>query len=379
MQLTLTKVRYRDCDGRRATSPTPISSPRENRHGNFVWYVRVNRKTPRIRIHAKFGTPDFAAEYQAAVTGADVVASKNKLVAGSFEWLVRQWKQSSDWHRTSEATKQQRDNIINRILVDNGTVPFKNFTTKAIMEGRERRMATPAAANNFLKVMRALFRWTSDPLNGFMAENPAAKVPFLSLKSEGHETWTDHDLEKFRSTWAVGTRERLAMELLYWTGLRRGDAVRLGRQHLKGGMIYLKAEKTGVALNIPVVPELAAILDVGPTGDLAFIASVKGQPMTKESFGTWFRKVCNVAGVSGSAHGLRKECATHAANEGASELELQSFYGWKNPAQSQTYTRKANAEKLAKAMGEKLSANMDSRTSEQVRELPENNRTKSRG
>lgn len=360
--------------------PRPPYLHREkNRHGKFVWYVRVNRKTPRIRIHAKFGTPDFAAEYQAAVTGANVVASKNKLVAGSFEWLVRQWKQSSDWHRTSEATKQQRDNIINRILVDNGAVPFKNFTTKAIMEGRERRMATPAAANNFLKVMRALFRWASDPLNGFTAENPAAKVPFLSLKSEGHETWTDRDLEKFRATWAVGSRERLAMELLYWTGLRRGDAVRLGRQHLKGGMIYLKAEKTGVALNIPIVPELAAILDVGPTGDLAFIASVKGQPMTKESFGTWFRKVCNAANVTGSAHGLRKASATHAANEGASELELQSFYGWKNPAQSQTYTRKANAEKLAKAMGEKLSANMDSRTSEQVREMSENNRTKSRG
>jgi integrase len=212
-----------------------------------------------------------------------------------------------------------------------------------------------------------------------ISENPAAKVPFLQLKSDGHEMWTDSDLEKFRTTWPLGTRERLAMELLYWTGLRRGDAVRLGKQHVKEGMIYLKAEKTGVALNIPVLPALAAVLDLGPTGDLAFIALANGQPMTKETFGNWFRGACNAAGVAGSAHGLRKAAATEAANAGASELELQSWFGWRNPTQSQTYTRKANAEKLAIAMGEKLSGNTHSRTHDQVREFPKNKPEKSRG
>jgi len=39
------------------------------RHGKAVWYVRVG-KGPRTRIRAEFGTPEFDAEYQAAVTGA---------------------------------------------------------------------------------------------------------------------------------------------------------------------------------------------------------------------------------------------------------------------------------------------------------------------
>jgi len=47
-----------------------------------------------------------------------------------------------------------------------------------------------------------------------------------------------------------------------------------------------------------------------------------------------------------------------AAEAGASELQLQSFYGWKNPRQSQTYTRKANAERLSIQLGEKLSGNI---------------------
>src|SRR5436190_24042236 len=37
------------------------------RHGKTVWYVRFG-KGPRVRIRAEFGTPEFGAEYQAAIT-----------------------------------------------------------------------------------------------------------------------------------------------------------------------------------------------------------------------------------------------------------------------------------------------------------------------
>jgi integrase len=67
--------------------------------------------------------------------------------------------------------------------------------------------------------------------------------------------------------------------------LRRGDAVRLGRQHIKDGIITLRAGKTGTQIIIPVLPELAAIINASRTGDLAFIAGKRGRPMTKESFG----------------------------------------------------------------------------------------------
>jgi hypothetical protein len=130
--------------------PRPPYLHREKtRHGKFVWYVRINRTSPRVRLHSKFGTPEFSAEYQAAVTGSSAPAIKNKIVAGSLEWLVRQWKQSSDWHSTSEATKRQRDNILDRILADAGDFAFRAITSKDVFDGRERRMATPAAANNF--------------------------------------------------------------------------------------------------------------------------------------------------------------------------------------------------------------------------------------
>lgn len=166
------------------------------------------------------------------------------------------------------------------------------------------------------------------------------------------------------------------MELLLWTGLRRGDAVQLGRQHVRDGVAYIKAEKTGEDLAIPMLAPLTEAIAAGPAGDLAFICGKRGEPLTKESFGNLFRLACNEAGVKASAHGLRKLSATIAADSGATEKELQAFYGWKTNTQSQTYTRRANREALAKTMAEKLSTNIYSRTSEQVRESQNNNEQK---
>lgn len=317
------------------------------RHGKMVWYVRV-RRGARVRLMAEYGSPEFMAEYHAAVAGSPAKASY-KIRTGSLEWLVRQWQQSSDWHLKAEATKTQRTNILDHLLEDNGPLPFTDVDAKAILEGRERRMKTPAAANNFLKVMRALFAWAED--SGFIEESPAAGVKFLPHRGEGHPPWTEADLTVYRARWPMGTRERLAMELLLWTGLRRGDAVRLGKQHVRDGVAFLKAEKTGADLAIPIVPPLTEAIVAGPTGDLVFIAGVRGGPMSKESFGTWFREACDAAGVKASAHGLRKLSATMAAENGASELQLQAFYGWRSNAQSSLYTRKANAGRLAKQAG----------------------------
>ncbi|MBN9599564.1 MAG: hypothetical protein J0G28_07810 [Afipia sp.] len=84
------------------------------------------------------------------------------------------------------------------------------------------------------------------------------------------------------------------------------DAARLGCQHVRGGIINLDTEKTGVRVTLPILSELQATLDAGPTGDLAFIAAGNGNPLTNESQGNLFADACRAAGVQKSAHGLRK-------------------------------------------------------------------------
>ena len=51
----------------------------------------------------------------------------------------------------------------------------------------------------------------------------------------------------------------IVAQLLY-TAQRRGDAIRMGAQHVRGGTLYVKQEKTSAELAIPMHPDLAAEL-----------------------------------------------------------------------------------------------------------------------
>ena len=179
--------------------------------------------------------------------------------------------------------------------------------------GRPRSSCEYASTGrNFLDAMRGLFRWAvkarlvkADPTVG--VDNPPRP------KTEGFAPWTEEDIAAYEARWPIGTRQRVWLDVLIYTGLRRGDAVRLGRQHVRNGVATMKTEKTDTEVTLPILPVLSKTLEAGPCGDLTFIAGENGRPLAKESFGNLFRKACRAAGLHGrSAHGLRKAAATRA-------------------------------------------------------------------
>lgn len=111
-------------------------------------------------------------------------------------------------------------------------------------------------------------------------------------RSAGFRVWTEDEITRFEAHWPVGTRERLAFCILLYTGLRRGDAARLGRQHVRNGVISMQMEKTGRELTIPLLPELAAVIEATKTSNLAFVGKTSGAPMSKGGFGPWLRRSC---------------------------------------------------------------------------------------
>jgi integrase len=139
------------------------------------------------------------------------------------------------------------------------------------------------------------------------------------------------------------------MDVMLYTGFRRADAVRFGRQHVRNGVIQYRATKNGVEVIIPVLQPLAeSIAATKEVGDLTYLVTAHGRPWVKESFGTWFGEQCKAAGVPGRGHGLRKAGATFAAENGANTMQLAAMYGWKNPRMAETYVRKANKTVMAK-------------------------------
>jgi integrase len=338
--------------------PRPPHLLRETtRHGAAVWYVR-RYPGPRIRLRAAPGTPEFEAEYQQALAGHTRAPAASKSAAGSLNWLVDRYRETGAWLALSQATRRQRENILAHVLATAGNKPFAAIDRATIAAGRERRARTPAQARNFLDAMRGLFRWAIDadfvkvdPTEGI--KNPARP------KGGGFPVWTEDDLEAYETRWPLGTKERVWLDVLLYTGLRRGDAVRLGRQHVRDGIATLRTEKSqgNITVAIPILPVLAATLDAGPCGDLAYIAGENGAPLTKESFGNAFHEACVTAGVNKSAHGVRKIAATRAANNGATVAQLEAIFGWHGGGMAALYTRSADRARLAREAMNKLGRN----------------------
>jgi integrase len=173
----------------------------------------------------------------------------------------------------------------------------------------------------------------------------------------GFETWTSANIELYRSHYEVGTRARLALEMLYGTMQRRGDIIRLGRQHIQGGTLSLRQQKTGAPVDIPVLPELDAAIEAMPKAEhLTFLVTEYGKPFTAEGFGNWFRQQCRAAGLPKnlSAHGLRKAGATRFAEHGATDHEIMAWGGWTSLKEVQRYTKAADRKRLAQAAAKKL-------------------------
>jgi len=325
------------------------------RHDTVVWYFRIGAGK-RTRLPGDYGSDEFVKAWRELMVGQEV--SKDKPV-GKFtlRWLVNKYFESAAFKGLASSTQDNRRRILNEVCKTGGNMLVAQIDRATIAAGRDRRASTPHAAINFMKIMGYLFEWAVDA--GYARENPARGVKRPKVKSEGFKPWSAEDVIAFYQKHGPGTQARLAIEMILFTGLRRGDVWRIGPQHIRNGAIDIKAEKNKAALFIKLHPVLMESLDRVKTGHLAYLVTpVHGRPFkSKESFGNWFGKMCAEAGVPSRAHGIRKTVAQQLAEAGGSNAELKALFGWSSDAMAALYTRNADKRKLAEAATEKLKVN----------------------
>ena len=254
------------------------------------------------------------------------------------------YRETGAWTSLKHTTRRQRENIMARVTLNVGDDPCGSLTPADIIARRDAKAKTPSQAKGFLVVMRAMYRWAV--LAGHVSKDPTIGVKaFPKKRTNGFPAWTEADVDAYQARWPIGTKERVWLDVLLYTGLRRGDAVTLGRQHVRNGIATLRTEKSQgtVTVTLPILPVLAATLKAGPCAELAFICGAAGKPLTKASFGNNFREACNKAGVFGkSAHGVRKVGATRAADNGATVTQLEAIFGWHGGGMAALYTEAAD-------------------------------------
>lgn len=341
-----------------------------DRHGNVrVYFWRDGGR--KVRIREEIGSPEFLTVYRDLIKRSDAgeltrqdIQDPLKPRPGTFGWLCKRYvAECPQYHALAPIGQRAQRGVLDSMMdepVHPGAAetfrhfPLDRLSSKAIRTLRDRKKGLPGAANKRIKVLRALFKWaTSDEDGEALAPfNPCLTVEYVDQPTAGFHTWTVAEVEQFRARHPVGSKARLAMEIMLFTGFRKSDLVEFGRQHIQDEWVR-KPQVKGrrkriVMLEFPVLPDLARAIAEGPAGNLTFVMTEQGQPFTANGFGNWFRDRCDEAGLPHcTSHGLRKAGATFAAENGATPHQLMSIYGWVTLKQAERYTKMVERRRLA--------------------------------
>lgn len=329
------------------------------RHGLRLKYVKAMRPRPGGKAYLYYAKPghqlarlpdlpenhpDFLKAYAAAAEGAEKARSTREPGQGTVAALVASYKRCDAFRDLRQSTREMRVRILDKIAMKGERALVRDLMPKHIRADLEG--LTPDAANNRLKVWRNLTRLAVE--REWIETDPARDVRKRNVETEGHHCWTDDEIARYREHHASGTKPRLALELLLWTGARRGDAVLLGRQQLAGGSLTYTSQKTGVKVCIPVLPEFQAELVQMPRSQMLFLETRDGTPHSVKAFGAWFARQGRAAGVppNCTAHGLRKARARIMAEQNKTTHQIAAWGGWLSLAEVAHYTAEVDRKRL---------------------------------
>lgn len=327
-----------------------------DRHGK----LRAQYRKAGKKVYMK-GLPDqpgFDAEYK-AVAAAQARIESRYASRSVHDLCVRYYRSADFMAKGGADDKRRRKGLIESFRAEYGDDLVADFgfehieailirRTEKKLNDKGREVGGQVAAVNLRKQLRRLFAYARK-LKWIVA-NPVDDADTVGKKKlTGYYSWTEADITQFKKVHAIGTKARLALEIILWTGQRRGDARMFGPKHIQRGKINFRASKNQADLWLPIAPDLRRAITALPSvGINTFLVTEFGKPFSKDGFGNKMREWCDAAGLPQcSAHGLRHAIGRRMAESEASQQGMKAVGGWKNDAEVSTYAASAEQERLA--------------------------------
>ena len=334
--------------------------------------------------------PDFPHRFHATVAallGGCTVASGQQSQSprrGSVAELIDAFRHSNDFRRVKQRGKvrssrtlgdkalSERARYLDIIREIAGPLPVDRAKTKDLQDlvmGRwgadaeSGKDAAPTAQKKAVGVLEVLFDFGL--AQGLLAKNPASGLLRDEIPdSAGRPIWEeDAHCLPFERVTAEDSPERLAYALAKFVCTRKGDLIRLTWQDLRTvtnpatgerveAFVFTPSktahERNPVTVTSPLHPELERILrhhrreSVAQVGPL--LLRPDGRQHDEQSFGRWFRKACDKAGLPEQygVHGLRKTATCALIARGVSDRDIMAILGWKSPDQIKVYGDRYN-------------------------------------
>lgn len=302
------------------------------------------------------GLPDLPVdhpEFLAAYAKAAGVKPRAPVRDGSLGAAMQLYKASDSFAMLAPGTRASRARMLDDAMQRYGHGDRSGLAEKHIEKDLSR--FTGHARNNHLKMWRGFCAWMVDHYK--MRVDPSdgikrAKTP----KTDGHSPWSDEEVEAFRNYWPIDSMERLALELIFWTGARVSDAIRLGPGNVdREGWLTFHQQKTKGEVAIPfdrdlpdfagaLLPDLTMLkqaISARKQRHMTFLHTQRGAARSSKSVSQWFAAKARKAGVEGrTAHGLRKSRAEALFENGATMAQGQAWLGHSDPRMLNYYAQK---------------------------------------
>jgi integrase len=325
--------RYRDCRGK-------------VRH-----YLR-RRGKPNVPLPGLPGSPEFMAAYESAISSDGHAPPAVRHKEGTVGYLVERFYRSSSFTNRAPSTQKAYRLILDKFAQKDGHRLVRDMPKAVAASIIEEIGATrPGMANLTAATLKRLFTYA-------VKLEMRSDNPFIGIEAyDGgeHRAWTDREIAAYEAKWPIGTRQRLAFDLLLFTGQRVGDVAAMRRADIMSGAIPVRQEKTGAVLSLPVHPHLLRSLQACVADGPAPLNTI-GRPMTKRSIAAIVARAARSAGLPRDCktHGLRKAALTRLAQHGATTHEIKAVGGHKSLREVEHYTAAVDQSRLARSAMERL-------------------------
>jgi integrase len=307
---------------------------------------------------------------------------------GTLPWLIEQYKNSPQYMKLRDATKNSQRSRVNRILkwsAEKGDPPMRTIRRAdaiALWKQIYEVEGHPGYAEQIVTVCSKLWNFALKELedHDIVDRNPFSALR-LPKQNPRDEIWMPEQtaavIEAASTLPRIGHDHRvhgygfpsmvLAIKIGRYTALRKGDVLDLRVSQYDGEYITCTPsktrDKTGVTVHIPVHPDLKVALDdhlfgtsydgkvvsFRPSPDRRILINeTTGRPWGKANFASTFRKICDRAGIPQNMQyrDLRRTAATALAEAGCSLHKIAAIGGWSIQSVAQMMAVYARANRI---------------------------------
>ncbi len=252
--------------------------------------------------------------------------------------LADDFEASPEFKRLALNTQRLYRLTLARVRAQFGKFPVDGVERKHVREVVNNRIEGNGARNIFLSVVGVLYRFARQ--RDLSDREPTKDIAQFPMGQ--HEPWPQDLLDAGLK--AEHDRTRLAINLLFYTGQRIGDVVKMRWSDYRDGAIYLTQQKTGKALRIPVHSSLADEMARTPRKGITIIVNHIGQPMTPQVI----RRELKEFGGDVVPHGLRKN-AVNALLEAGCTIGMVAGITGQSFKVIEHYARRVDQHQMAEA------------------------------